>query len=804
MTPLATISLCDTATIVLTDAAGCRHGIESLHLYTDGSSSEKGASWAAIVLARSIIGTYFRVCHFGGLVQTQPDHWSYLGAAALNSFTAEVSGIAWASLWLLQWPAGCHVFYHYDNLSAAHCSTGEWSAASHKLLVNTSHVLTRMVMRRHRAEFCHVKGHSSHPWNELVDRLAAAALAGTLEQRVSLPALRQLVACTPHELMIASEANDCLYASAQYPSACGSVLVPGQYCHPHLEHSSSASAGYDGWQKRAARGFTEEFDLTFSQFNVQSLGMCGEHADSSSPDVEQARSLYLDRLFREARVTFGGKQETRTHGPGIREQLNYLVAIGGAARTGKAIHFGCEMWIAKTIASVGGREVSVDRSCIAIVHSEPRKLLVTLRVGPLQLNFCVFHAPHKRCHPTPSVARKMISDYWDECCGLVATHFQEDITLVVLADVNGSIGATTSRGIGSHHALATEDIGGHGFRRFTDACSLVVPATFSSAHAGDSHTWEHHSGTRHRTSYVAISAHLLGGSRSWVDHNMDVAITSKDHSPAFVTTRITCAAADHLYHRRKPIISRVLLKDPARIAAFTADLAYAPVPDWHVNGHDHHKIVFDYLQDLGAYHFAPDTSLPRKSWISKATFEIIKNRCPFKAHLHYAAALAKDLVRHVAFYAWLEASRLGIVCGSFHGQCKRGAYRGRCLRPITTSREICRTVLDTAYVGISYAGNCALIEYGGQPTHCMMKSCNTSYSVASVKLSRSLVEVKQAIKADKVVYYESLGVEVQAAMENGNLRAAFKTFRQMMPGKNTCVRCSGYRWQSRLHSFTYP
>ena len=59
--------------------------------------------------------------------------------------------------------------------------------------------------------------------------------------------------------------------------------------------------------------------------------------------------------------------------------------------------------------------------------------------------------------------------------------------------------------------------------------------------------------------------------------------------------------------------------------------------------------------------------------------------------------------------------------------------------------------------------------------------------MACVNLSRTLGDFKRAIKTYKVAYNESLGIEAQDTMDRGNLRAAFKTFRQMMPWEKAQV-----------------
>ena len=65
-----------------------------------------------------------------------------------------------------------------------------------------------------------------------------------------------------------------------------------------------------------------------------------------------------------------------------------------------------------------------------------------------------------------------------------------------------------------------------------------------------------------------------------------------------------------------------------------------------------------------------------------------------------------------------------------------------------------------------------------------MQTCNKAYASACGALTRTLAVVKAAIKSDRAAYYTTLGAEAQDALDNGNMRAAFKTVRQLMPGES--------------------
>jgi ribonuclease HI len=154
------------------------HLLSEMHVYTDGTHKEGAVSWAILVLAQSTTGTFYRLGHLGGKVILHESCTRFLGAKAATSFTAEVSGLAWALAISLDFPAAVPATFHYDNVSAAMTTQMAWSSPDNEKLITTARVAHIVAASRRLLRYCHVRGHSGQPWNEYVDRVADSVNKG--------------------------------------------------------------------------------------------------------------------------------------------------------------------------------------------------------------------------------------------------------------------------------------------------------------------------------------------------------------------------------------------------------------------------------------------------------------------------------------------------------------------------------------------------------------------------------------------------------------------------------------------------
>jgi ribonuclease HI len=88
--------------------------------------------------------------------------------------SAELVAFTRALQWAAARPDICHVVMRYDSMYAAMIASGVWKAKKHKLLAAEAQRAWKALKGKlgETVWLRHVKGHSGHEWNNLVDRYA--------------------------------------------------------------------------------------------------------------------------------------------------------------------------------------------------------------------------------------------------------------------------------------------------------------------------------------------------------------------------------------------------------------------------------------------------------------------------------------------------------------------------------------------------------------------------------------------------------------------------------------------------------
>ena len=100
------------------------------------------------------------------------------------------------------------------------------------------------------------------------------------------------------------------------------------------------------------------------------------------------RSIRLDSQFHAHHCAIVGLQETRTP-EGRRVTDHYLVLSSGFQQCGRSRHFGCELWLHRSLhiaTDSAGTKVSLSAFSPVVLHSTARLLIVRLQ-GPFDLFF---------------------------------------------------------------------------------------------------------------------------------------------------------------------------------------------------------------------------------------------------------------------------------------------------------------------------------------------------------------------------------------------------------------------------------
>ena len=222
--------------------------------------------------------------------------------------------------------------------------------------------------------------------------------------------------------------------------------------------------------------------------------------DSKEEAAPGSRALRLDQQLHERGVAIVGLQETRTIA-GRKVTDHYHVFSGGGSGKKDKQHFGCEVWLHKTIPLAqthDGVSYKVGDFKVAVVAADPRRLILRL-TGPLSIVIATLHAPCRTASSTP----EDIQQWWGRTHELL-----EPIQgrLVFLAcDANAPLGMPVGP---SHGPVGAEPMNPQGemFVEFSQmaklegnlvflACDakLGIPSTFQ-CHTGTHGTWRHPSG----------------------------------------------------------------------------------------------------------------------------------------------------------------------------------------------------------------------------------------------------------------------------------------------------------------------
>ena len=180
-------------------------------VYVDGSSAGQTAGWGIVALAHTSAGLRYAGCGWAKISGTNN--------------AAELTAAGMAAMLALILPGKCPVVVDYDNaLVAGAIDMARWFKAN----TNQARAATISAMRARRLRNLstrHTYSHTSHPWNELADTLAAgkhddieqaAIRENPMAQATSLDNLEHLVTlqtATPGTLPPVIDGRVCLTAS---------------------------------------------------------------------------------------------------------------------------------------------------------------------------------------------------------------------------------------------------------------------------------------------------------------------------------------------------------------------------------------------------------------------------------------------------------------------------------------------------------------------------------------------------------------------------------------------------------------
>ena len=365
----------------------------SIQIYVDGSYNPESqkAAWAFLVIATDSNGIDHWVGWEAGVLQTDQDEKQFIGADKHCAYQAELSAIFFAAWWALSIPTDILCYFFFDNQSAGHIAQGLWIPRSNLSLPRNVRAVHQLLFimrdsdKNFAPQYSHVKAHSGHILNDLVDAFAKDAVKSDI-QCENLPDIGLLT-------------NGNIPLLERFPLLW--KLYREDQCFPEANDSSL------NWRTLTTldfekpdfvnRGVIQEandsecnlLQLTLYTYNVSTL----DPAEGSF----SAKAEFLRQQFSWRKADVAALQETRCRQQLMLETPDYLRFLS-PAENGVG---GTELWFLKSSSFNAGPLWSKNDFTVLLAQREILIILVESRAG--KMVFVSAHAPHSASQKGPRV-----------------------------------------------------------------------------------------------------------------------------------------------------------------------------------------------------------------------------------------------------------------------------------------------------------------------------------------------------------------------------------------------------------------
>ena len=585
-----------------------------LHLFMDGSWIESAKLGGYVVVLLLEHGSHR--AFFGAVCEQthgNPDSfWEAEGPPALRN---EQCALAAAVLWVFQsipFLAVSEVIFHYDCLVAGKALSGDRAPDGPFMqrirdLHNWLDRVTKAVLR-----YEHVKAHDGNPMNELADAIAKQAASG--HRRGSAPP-SEVIRLTTMEAdltWLAPSVDKSQREALQKAEALS--WDPFRLAPDQLVPTTTTYVGRDTTS-------TTTFEMVVASLNVQ--GLSGKHR-------------YLEEQFEEAGCHVVCLQETKGSAG--------VCASGAFLRLGTASdrHWGVGIWISRTLGlfTTEGRQIQIVEPDIFVVKESPRLLILELTVAGLHIVVFSGHCPHSG---NRAEAAEFVEALKKALYPLRNAHLVVDGI-----DLNG-------RPPGSFETVTGDLVCGEVDETGKEAAAALhslrmwLPSTFSQYHEGDSFTYRHPQGQRHRIDFVAQGGRaVIHQVCSAVKYGFDVGGAHDDHWPVVAEFRGTIPQAGQNTRIWRPKYDLAKIMAPAGKALVGAKMREYQPP------------FTSYVQGILERFFAQEPAGPRAEYIPESVWELRRAKLALKARSRHRADLWSSLVTR-AFGQWRCSVDMGVA-----------------------------------------------------------------------------------------------------------------------------------------------
>ena len=562
-------------------------------LYVDGATKGDLSGWAVVAVAVTRSGRIFKGC-IGGMTEIDRGSPSWIGANAHSNIDAELSAMAVATAFAYFGSDEQPLVVRPDLALSKRFLEVESTSRQDSVIAKVVHVLGQS--KPNNVSVVEVRAHRGDPWNELADAIARHVVSNrTVVGKVPWPPLNTL-ATSP-----SIQKWEWLRVQSSSYSRTLPVLHGSAVWQPTLSHKR-ISINVERDESRYS-----EMMISFTVATYNGLALNDEDQSST---ISGSGSVRLDYQLHKHKIAVVGIQEARTQA-GSRCTDHYKIFSSGYQQCGRSRHFGCELWVHKTLPlgkRSDGQLIRLADCKVTITFSESR-LLVARFEGSVDLCVVVAHAP---CVSADRHIEE-VRQWWTSLTDKIGVGLHSNT--VVLIDANAPLADRETQFFGMHHAERSNQQGLE-FQDFLTSNEFFAPSTFPT-HSGSSATWQHPRGDKLRRDFVLLSRSLHAlctGSR--VCEDFDGGFGHIDHCPALCTIEgimlVRPQAKKLKWDFRK-------MQDPEAQKAFAESLATLPLPSWEVSVDDHSVLLENNILQLASQHFGTYRRERLRPVLSEAT-----------------------------------------------------------------------------------------------------------------------------------------------------------------------------------------
>ena len=591
----------------------------TMHVFTDGSylRDTDVAGWAAIILMECASDVPFS--YVGYIAGRQEAHSQEAGEA--GAYVAELLGIGNAAEIISASSNRCH--FHVDSTSAADVAFGRAAINSFASLASAVRHRVMALESRMEVNVSHVKGHSGHPWNEAVDRLAGAVRTGKLEPTTHIPFDPTKQNEWAWALQASGESNDMpVQQNGMFLVEAPPLQPVLDFCLPTLSRATEE---------------TVELKARFVSYNACSVHVPG-------------RRQFLSKQFDQEQICAVGIQESQDRSQNDFGFDHWQVFRSAADKHG---NFGCELWLhtKKTIVQGKGQKNGWDVQSAIVKVREPRLLIVTIAAGQVPFALVVLHAPSNH------LGEEVQELLWAQTTKSVKRAVPNSHHVIVLADANAQLLRPGDLGSCRGHynvSSPAEEL----FFDWLQTENLVV-RTREDDEGRALFTWSHSSAVEvdevqkgSCLDYIATSSDLASCGTSIDLSGFDTGREKIDHLPVGIEFKTWIGTTFQNMPERKPRVDVDIINTPAGEAICKQIALSIPQIPWEIDATSHAQILEEHVSAAMLQHFPKPKRQPKKPFLDQEAIQLVRQRRLTQRWLKQLKAFRRLCQTWFFFQAW--------------------------------------------------------------------------------------------------------------------------------------------------------